>query len=65
VYQVKATGGWEIQVIGGGEKDLCRVADRHQQTHYTGTYAECEGWLRARGVEVTYGRGECHDTRRP
>lgn len=54
MYQIKFEGGYEIQVIGKGEKGLCRVQDSQQRIVFTGTYAECEKWLNGRAVKVTY-----------
>ncbi len=50
MYQIKYTNGYEIQVIGKGEKGLCRIADADNKIVKSGTYAECEKWLKARSV---------------
>lgn len=42
--------GWEIVVIGHGEKGLCQVRDRQEAVRHSGTYAECEQWLRDRAM---------------
>lgn len=50
MYQVKYTAGYEIQVIGQGEKGLCRVTDNHNAIQISGTYSECEKWLSDRKI---------------
>lgn len=52
MYQIKCQNGYEIQVIGKGEKGLCRVQDGRQRIVFTGTYAECEKWLADRAVKT-------------
>lgn len=56
MYQVKEisgrkiNNGYEIQVIGQGDKGLCRVVDREYTVRFSGTYHECVAWLQARGL---------------
>jgi hypothetical protein len=56
MYQVKEiegrklNNGYEIQVIGKGEKGPCRVADANGNQKFSGTYDECVAWLRDRGL---------------
>ena len=50
MYQIKRQCGYEIQGIGRGENGLCRVADHDGRIVYSGTYAQCDSWLRERGV---------------
>jgi hypothetical protein len=55
MYQIKCECGYEIQVVGKGEKGLCRVVQATSSEHtvrFTGTYAECEKWLADRAVKV-------------
>lgn len=52
MYQLKAQNGYEIQVIGRGDKGLCRVEDAENRIVYTGTYEECVAWLAARAVRM-------------
>lgn len=54
MYQIKATNGYEIRVIGKGENGLCEVADANGKTVKTGTYAECEKYLMDRAVKIIY-----------
>lgn len=37
--------GYEIQVIGNGQRGLCRVSNGNGIEKYNGTYAECVKWL--------------------
>lgn len=56
MYQVKEiegrkiNNGYEIQVIGSGDKGLCRVMTNDSQEKFTGTYDECVKWLKAHGL---------------
>lgn len=59
MYQIKAQNGYEIQVIGKGDRGVCRVVKATSGEHivaFTGTYAACTRWLTARGLKVTFGR---------
>ena len=53
--QIKCECGYEIRVIGRGEKGLCNVvkASDSQETRYSGNYDECVKWLADRAVKVT------------
>jgi len=42
MYQIKYTGGYEIQVISDRH---CRVSDRHNNIVFEGTYDQCHQWL--------------------
>jgi hypothetical protein len=48
MYQLKATCGYEIQVI----EDLCLVEDHNNRTQFQGTYEQCVKWLNDRGVRM-------------
>jgi len=50
MYQINFQNGYQIQVIGRGEKGICRVVDRHQNIMFSGVYAACETWLNNRAV---------------
>lgn len=52
MYQIKCSGGNEIQVIGKGENGLCRVVNSVGEIIKTGTYAECVSWCEARAIKV-------------
>lgn len=52
MYQVKFTSGYEIHIIGKGEKGLCRVVNSIGFIVYESTYAACERWLNARTVRA-------------
>ncbi len=54
MYQIKAAGGYEIRVVGKGEKGLCLVVKTSdsQDTRFSGTYAECVKWLAERALKV-------------
>lgn len=58
MYQIREVdghriiNGHDIQVVGAGEKGLCRVMDGGGQEKYSGTYAECVQWLRDRAMLV-------------
>lgn len=56
MYQVKniegrtLNNGYEIQVIGKGDKGLCRVVDNLYAVKFSGTYDECVAWVKERGL---------------
>lgn len=51
MYQIKAQGGWEIQVVAKGENGLCRVL-KDNVIRFQGTHDECVQWLANRGVHL-------------
>ena len=52
MYQIKAQAGYEIQVIGKGERGHCRVVNNLYSICCKGTYAECVAWLLDRGIRL-------------
>ncbi len=52
MFQIKCGNGYEIQVIGKGERGLCRVESHDNRTVFSGTYAQCKRWLLDRAVKV-------------
>lgn len=55
MYQVKCTCGYEIVVVGRGERGRCKVVQPSSGSwvaKFEGTYTECARWLAARAVKV-------------
>lgn len=64
MYQIKYSDGYEIQVVGKGDKGLCRVrksTSTVQHDAFAGTYDECCQWLADRGMHEV--GGNTHSTR--
>ncbi len=56
MFQIKFQNGYEIQVIGKGDRGLCRVQNRQHRVVHTGTYDECERWLHNRSVRELWSK---------
>lgn len=53
MYQIQCECGYQIQVIGKGEKGMCQIVKSpYPDAVYTGTYDECVKWLMDRAVRV-------------